>query len=81
MAGPVVRLSRGGGGDLVKGQSAAGLLVYDDNESLMATRLHILEPRYMLDDDDIRMPESDLSSPRQLRPSEATSYGLYNYPG
>ena len=38
MAGPVVRLSRGGGGDLVKGQSAAGLLVYDDNESLMVTR-------------------------------------------
>ena len=57
MAGPVVRLSRSGGGDLVKGQSAAGLLVYDDNESLMATRHHCLEHRYMLDDDDIRMPE------------------------
>ena len=28
------------GGDLVKGQSAAGLLVYDDNESLSAAPLH-----------------------------------------
>ena len=81
MAGPVVRPSRSGGGDLVKGQSAARLLVYDDNESLMVTRHHCLERRYMLENDDIRMPESDLSSPRQLRQCEATSHGLYNYRG
>ena len=64
------------GGDLVKGQSAAGLLVYDDNESLMVTRHHCLVTATCW-----MMMTLECRNQNQLRPSEATSYGLYNFPG